>query len=381
MNFNPASATFRAHPSGRARRSATRSPRYNAAEPDGGSNEAGHRRLGRRRAAARRVAHPRRDRALGRALLQVRLPRLARLRGRTSDLYELHDAFVAMLDRAARRLPGRHLPDRRDQRLPAVPVRVGRARADVVPERRARAVDRCCTTCGSCSPYIPAFALGQKVLGGRRVQALAGRHADGGRAAVADLVLRRPAHAADGGASTPARAVAGRGARRTATSSAASLPAARRSAHAGVDRAAGLGPGAGRGALLAFRQDVGGGDATVALRERPARAALRLRSAPDGAVVGTVTSEQLRAGVPVTVRSAARARRCCSSAPRRRGGGNDLVAGEAEGLVAALDEVARHRARNLGVVVGVRCVRPSISTMQLEARGNGSRGSQGRRGG
>ena len=56
---------------------------------------------------------------------------------RPSDLYQYRDAFVAHARPADRRLSRCRFPDRRDERLPAVPVRVGRAGPVVVPERRA----------------------------------------------------------------------------------------------------------------------------------------------------------------------------------------------------------------------------------------------------
>jgi hypothetical protein len=60
-------------------------------------------------------------------------------------------------------------------------------------------------------------------------------------------------------------------------------------------------PEAGRGAVLAFRQDAASTTVTVPLRNVPPGRTFSLVRAPDGVVVGTVTSEQLSAGLPVTV--------------------------------------------------------------------------------
>jgi hypothetical protein len=60
---------------------------------------------------------------------------------------------------------------------------------------------------------------------------------------------------------------------------------------------------AGRGALLAFRQDSGAATKRIALRNVPPGRTFELVRAPDGAVVDTVTSAQLTAGIDVTLAS------------------------------------------------------------------------------
>jgi hypothetical protein len=67
-------------------------------------------------------------------------------------------------------------------------------------------------------------------------------------------------------------------------------------------------PDAGRGLLYAFRQDSPETTRTIALRDVPPGRTFTLRSAPDGAVVGTATSAQLSAGLPVTIDQARGAR-------------------------------------------------------------------------
>jgi hypothetical protein len=60
-------------------------------------------------------------------------------------------------------------------------------------------------------------------------------------------------------------------------------------------------PDAGAGALLAFRQGSGDETRRIALQNVPPGRAFELTSAPDGALVGTFTSEQLRTGVDLRI--------------------------------------------------------------------------------
>jgi hypothetical protein len=60
----------------------------------------------------------------------------------------------------------------------------------------------------------------------------------------------------------------------------------------------------GVGALLAFRQDAATSSTTIALRNVPPGRRFVLRSAPSGAFVGQATSDELRAGLTVSVPAA-----------------------------------------------------------------------------
>jgi hypothetical protein len=62
-------------------------------------------------------------------------------------------------------------------------------------------------------------------------------------------------------------------------------------------------PEAGSGALLAFRQGSASSTKSIALRNVPPGRTFDLISAPSGAVVGTVTSQQLTDGIGVTIDS------------------------------------------------------------------------------
>ena len=58
---------------------------------------------------------------------------------------------------------------------------------------------------------------------------------------------------------------------------------------------------AARGALLAFRQGSDQAERRIALTNVPSGRRFELRSAPDGASLGIVTSERLRSGVDVRI--------------------------------------------------------------------------------
>jgi hypothetical protein len=60
-------------------------------------------------------------------------------------------------------------------------------------------------------------------------------------------------------------------------------------------------PDAGAGALLAFRQASPDASARIALENVPAGRTFRLTAAPGGAALGTVTSDQLRTGLDVSI--------------------------------------------------------------------------------
>ncbi|MEA2459899.1 MAG: alpha-galactosidase, partial [Actinomycetota bacterium] len=60
-------------------------------------------------------------------------------------------------------------------------------------------------------------------------------------------------------------------------------------------------PEAGRGALLAFRQQAGADNQTIALRNVPPGRTFDLYEAPSGAFVRTVTSTELSSGLTITL--------------------------------------------------------------------------------
>jgi hypothetical protein len=67
-------------------------------------------------------------------------------------------------------------------------------------------------------------------------------------------------------------------------------------------------PERGAGALLAFRQGAADSERQIALENVPAGRQFEIRSGPDGALLGTFTSDQLRAGLDVSIPEAEGAR-------------------------------------------------------------------------
>ncbi len=138
-SFNPSSQTFRSHPEWACAPLGDGLAAYNVADPDGGSNEAGIAAWG--PAALPHVEARIRDAIENWGVVYFKFDFLLWLDcagpSGVTDLYEFHDAFVAMLDRLRADHPDVTFADRRDQRLPPLPVRVDLARTDLVPERRA----------------------------------------------------------------------------------------------------------------------------------------------------------------------------------------------------------------------------------------------------
>ena len=305
-SFNPSSQTFQSHPEWACAPLGDGLAAYNLADPDEQLQRGRDRAVGPGRAAPRRGAHPRRDRELGRRLLEVRLPPVARLRGARRRARPLR--VPRRVPRDARppagRLPRRDLRDRRDERLPPLPLRVDLARTDLVPERRAEPRPH------AAQPVEPEpLRAGVRARpGGARqpgLRALPGRHADGRGAALAHHLL--PGHPPPAGRRhRPGAALdrllqaQPRPARRRR------LPAARRSAEARLDRAPGVGP------ARPARARCWPSARAPPTPRRPSRCetcrrgrTFALREGADETPLGTVTSAELAAA-------------CTSRSPRRR---------------------------------------------------------------
>ena len=142
MHFNPASNAYQSNPTWACAPIGHGLVLYNTADPDSSSNEAG---LG--------TWDPRGVGPDGVLIdhIESRIRRAIDVYGARyfkfdflawvdcaggADAYEYREEFVAMVDRVHRGPPRRDDPDRRDQRLSAVPVRVGGARAELVCQRQ-----------------------------------------------------------------------------------------------------------------------------------------------------------------------------------------------------------------------------------------------------
>ena len=138
---------------------------------------------------------------------------------------------------------------------------------------------------------------------GRALEAPPRRDPDGGGAAQPHHLLQRPAQAARGGASTRRPPGCASTALTATCSPRCSTRCWRtRSRSAGPHSSRGI-PDAGRGALLAFRQDAEDPERRIPLRERPAGAALRPHRGPDRRLRG---HGQLGGADPGPGRAAAR---------------------------------------------------------------------------
>ena len=214
------------------------------------------------------------------------------------DLYEYHDAFVAMLDRLRADHPDVtfQIDETNDYRLfPFESVTRG---PSLVPERRPD-VDRLLHNLWNLSPYVPAFSLGQHALAN---EDFAGQPVDTLMAAallshitffhdlrdLPDAVIDRVGEWTAfyrqhrdrlGGVVYPL----------LADPLERAGPRCSRGTPSRRGRAARVPPG------------VRGGAAADRAENVPPGRQFELTSAPDGAVVGTFSSEQLRAGIDVRI--------------------------------------------------------------------------------
>ena len=300
--FNPSSATFGAHPEWECRPVGDPLVAQNIADPNSGSNEAGLGPWG-------PAALPRVEARIREAIQtwSVRyfkfdfLVWLDCLEGPDGarDLYEFHDAFVAMLDRLREAFPEVtfQIDETNDYRLfPFESV----TRGPTWFQNGGPEVARMLHNLWNLSPYVPTFALGQNALADEdftnqpidtlMASALLSHITffhDPRR--LPDAVIDRVAlwtsfykqhRALFGGVVYPLL----------------DDPIERRwTALQSWD------PDAGAGALLAFRQGSPDDSRRIALENVPSGRTFRLTSAPDGAALGTASSDQLRAGIDVSI--------------------------------------------------------------------------------
>jgi hypothetical protein len=297
--FNPASETMKAHPQWVCTPIGEGLTAANMADPDGGSNEAG---LGAWGPDALPYVESRIDNAIDNwGVTYFKFDFLVWLDcAGQGDMYDFHDRFVAMLDR----LQARHadvtfeIDETNDYRLfPFESVSRGPSwfqNGSPSPKQLLHNV-------WNLSPWVPAFSLGQHFLGDYRG---VGDAAVDLRMAVS--LLSHPTFFSD-----PRRYD---GAVLDRASSWLAFRRAHVAAFTGVvyplldDPLAGgwtalqsWDPEAASGAVLAFRQGASSSSVTVPLHNVPAGRTFSLVRAPDGVVVGTATSEELAAGLAVSV--------------------------------------------------------------------------------
>ena len=298
LSFNPSSATFQAHPEWVCAPVGFATTAVNLAQPDDGSNEAG---IGLwSKAAIPHVEARIRDAIENWGARYFKFDFLVWLDcvGQ-GDLYDLHDAFVAMLDRVRRDHPEVTLQVDETNAYRLWPFE-SVTRGPSWFQNGSPAPEHLLHNLWAMSPNIPTYAIGQHTLGGRAYESYP----------VATLMAgAMPSHI-------------------TFFSDLRSIPASV------IDQAApwlafyrkhrdDLGgmayplledpllkrwtalqvwnPDAAHGALLAFRQDDDRASQVVALRNVPPGRTFKLVRAPDGVNIGTFTSAQLTAGIELTL--------------------------------------------------------------------------------
>ena len=300
--FNPSSETYAQHPEWVCHPVGDALVAQNQADPDGGSNEAG---LGPWGPAA--LPHVERRIREAIEVWEVRyfkfdfLVWLDCLGGPDGvrDLYEFHDAFVAMLDRLRADHPDVtfQIDETNDYRLfPFESI----TRGPTWFQNGGPSVDRMLHNLWNLSPFVPTFALGQNALAN---EDFAGQPVD---TLMAAALLSHITFFHD--PRTLPDAVIDRVGEWTAFHrqhrgrlGGVVYPLLDDPLERGWTALQAWNPDAGAGALLAFRQGSGEEQRRIALENVPPGRQFELTSAPDGAVVGTFSSEQLRAGIDVRI--------------------------------------------------------------------------------
>jgi melibiase-like protein len=300
--FNPSSETFAQHPEWECRPIGDALVADNRADPEGGSNEAG---LGPWGPAALPHVEGRIREAI--SSWRVRyfkfdfLVWLDCLEGPDGarDLYEFHDAFVAMLDRLRADYPEVtfEIDETNDYRLfPFESV----TRGPTWFQNGGPAVDHMLHNLWNLSPFVPTFALGQNALANEDfahypvdtlMAAALLSHITffGDPRRLPDAVVDRV------GAWTSFYK------RYRDRLGGVVYPLLADPLQRGWTALQAWDPEHGTGALLAFRQGSSEGERRIALANVPSGRRFELRAAPDDRRLGTVTSEGLRTGLDVRI--------------------------------------------------------------------------------
>jgi hypothetical protein len=299
LHFHPNSATFQAHPEWTCAPVGDALVAYNVADPSSGSNAAGIAQWS--RAALGHVESRIRDAVEHWGVRYFKFDFIAWLDclGQ-GDMYDLHDAFVAALDRLQAAFPDVtfQIDETNDYRLfPFESV----SRGPTWFQNGAPGPSQLLHNLWDLSPYVPSTALGQHFLGDRSfdtwpVATLMAAALLSHLTFFTDL-RRLPASVA--GAAKPWIDFYHRF--NSMLTDGVVYPLLDDPLRGGWTALQSWDPARGAGALLAFRQDASSSSTVIALRNVPPNRRFQLRSAPSGAVVGTVTSKQLREGLRVTL--------------------------------------------------------------------------------
>jgi alpha-galactosidase len=298
MSFHPESRAYRSHPDWACTPVGHGTAAANALQPDDGSNEAG---IGLWSPAAL----PHVEGAIRRAIEQwgvsyFKFDFLVWLDcAGQGDLYDYHDAFVRMLDRVRADHPSVtfQIDETNDYRMfPFESV----ARGPSWFQNGSPGPERLLHNLWNLSPYVPAFSIGQHMLGGGHwrehpVDTLMAASLLSHATFFSDL-RDLPAEVIDAAApwaewhKTRRHLLDG-----------VVYPLLDDPLEGGWTALQAWDPREGSGALVAFRQDSDEPARTVALRNVPPGRTFTLALAPSGTPLGSVTSEQLSGGIEVQI--------------------------------------------------------------------------------
>lgn len=295
-SFNPASQTYRAHPEWGCTPTGQATAIANLLQPDDGSNEAG---IGQWGPQALPYVESRIREAIeswGVRYFKFDFMIWLDCAG-AGDLHDYHDAFLAMLDRLQRDHPDVtfQTDETNDYRL--FPFE-STARGPTWFQNGKPEPDLLLHNLWQLSPWVPAYAVGQHVLGGdawkrHPVDTLMAAALLSHMTFISDL-RALPDAVVDEAAPWIEFYKAHRGAFGRVT-----YPLLADPIEGGWTALQSWDPARGSGALLAFRQRSDDAARTIALRNVPPGRRFRLVSAPDGALIGTYSSKRLRRGLRI----------------------------------------------------------------------------------
>ncbi|HEX8083156.1 MAG TPA: alpha-galactosidase [Solirubrobacteraceae bacterium] len=298
-HFHPTSVTAKEHPEWWCQPYATGLYLYNTGEPSDGSNEAGIVPWG-------PDAIPYLEGRIRKAITEwgvtyFKFDFLAWLDcAGQGDFYAFRDAFVDMLDRIRADHPAvtLQIDETNDYRL--FPF-ASTSRGPTWFQNGNPEPDVLLHNLWNLSPYVPAYAIGQHVLGGdawkrHPVSTLMAAALPSHISYFTDIRTLPGAVIDEAG-----RWMAWYKANRRLFTDGVTYPLLSDPLEHGWTALQPWNPETGEGALLAFRQQSDAGSRTIALRNVPDGRTFVLTSAPDGAWLGTVTSAQLRAGIHVEI--------------------------------------------------------------------------------
>jgi len=299
MHFNPASATFKAHPDWACTPLGQGTAAVNVLQPDSSSNEAGIGIWGPR-------AIPHIESRIEEAITawQVSYFKFDFLMwvdcAGQGTMHDYQDAFVAMLDRLKTAHPGVtfQIDETNDYRLfPFASV----ARGPSWFQNGTPTPDHLLHNLWNLAPWIPTESLGQHFLGGKQYE----KHPVGSLMATA--LLSHPTFFSDL-RGLPQRVIdeAAPWARfhadnRDLLTEGVTYPLLADPLEKSWTALQTWDPEQAQGALAVFRQDAATTSVAVPLRGVPDGRVFDLYEAPTGTLVGQATSAQLQAGLPVTV--------------------------------------------------------------------------------